>query len=351
MATEGGPNIITDGLVLALDAANIKSFKGEPTTNLVTDPLNITSGFGSGAGVTRATGTLLNFTGQNNAGTITGNGTASYVAYVGNIGATTGNKYTTTWYLKAGTKTSVDLNWGGAHNGNRTNFTINLLTGAVTNLTLASGETYSVESSNNGFYKISYSSTLTGANYYPQISITTSVDYLIFGGIQIEQKPYATPFVNGTRGTTVATGGGWADLSANGNNGELLNGVRENSNNLGSLVFDGSNDYIQTPLTGTYTQILFEFWGFFDDPNLNMLLREESAFGDWTSNRVHFGTRWTGSNAGMHFNVNGVWQTTPTTNLRYGWNHYVLVYDTVNNLKRVYLNNILSSSHATNPQT
>ena len=50
----------------------------------------------------------------------------------------------------------------------------------------------------------------------------------------------------------------------------------------------------------------------------------------------------------MHFNVNGIWQTTPTTNLRYGWNHYVLVYDTVNNLKRVYLNNILSSSHATN---
>ena len=239
-----GPNIITDGLVLALDAANIKSFKGEPTTNLVTDPLNITSGFGSGAGVTRATGTLLNFTGQNNAGTITGNGTASWVAYVGNIGATTGNKYTTTWYLKAGTKTSVDLNWGGAHNGNRTNFTINLLTGAVTNLTLASGETYSVESSNNGFYKISYSSTLTGANYYPQISITTSVGYLIFGGIQIEQKPYATPFVNGTRGTTVATGGGWADRSGNSNHGELVNGPTYSSDDGGSIVFDGVDDYV-----------------------------------------------------------------------------------------------------------
>ena len=79
-----------------------------------------------------------------------------------------------------------------------------------------------------------------------------------------------------------------------------------------------------------------------------MLLREESAFGDWISNRVHFGTRWTGSNAGMHFNVNGVWQTTSPTNLRYGWNHYSLTYDTALNLKRVYLNNILSSSNATN---
>ena len=62
--------------------------------------------------------------------------------------------------------------------------------------------------------------------------------------MQVEQKSYVTNFVAGTRGTTVATGGGWADLSANGNNGELLNGVRENSNNLGSLVFDGVDDYV-----------------------------------------------------------------------------------------------------------
>ena len=140
----------------------------------------------------------------------------------------------------------------------------------------------------------------------------------------------------------------WTDLSGQGNNGTLVNGVGYNSGNLGSLSFDGVNDYISTPITGTFSQITFEFYGFFDDPNLNMLLRQESAFGDWISNRVHFGTRWTGSNAGMHFNVNGIWQTTPPTNLRYGWNHYVLVYDTVNNLKRVYLNGILSSSHGTN---
>ena len=36
----------------------------------------------------------------------------------------------------------------------------------------------------------------------------------------------------------------WTDLSGNGNNGTLVNGVGYNSDNRGSLVFDGSNDYV-----------------------------------------------------------------------------------------------------------
>jgi len=31
MGTSSGPNIVTDGLVLYLDASNEKSFRGEPT--------------------------------------------------------------------------------------------------------------------------------------------------------------------------------------------------------------------------------------------------------------------------------------------------------------------------------
>jgi hypothetical protein len=36
----------------------------------------------------------------------------------------------------------------------------------------------------------------------------------------------------------------WTDLSGNGNNGTLVNGVGYNSGNLGSLSFDGVNDYV-----------------------------------------------------------------------------------------------------------
>jgi hypothetical protein len=43
-------------------------------------------------------------------------------------------------------------------------------------------------------------------------------------------------------------------LSGNGNNGTLVNGVGYNSGNLGSLSFDGSNDYITSSFATTSGQ-------------------------------------------------------------------------------------------------
>jgi hypothetical protein len=173
------------------------------------------------------------------------------------------------------------------------------------------------------------------------------------GGGDIMSVSFSTPTISKTRNGLgyyyhgLTTQNTWKDLSNNGNNGTLTNGPLFGEENIGSLLFDGVDDYIQTLITGTFSQITFDFWSFFDDPTLDVLLRQESIFGDWNSNRVHFATRWTGSDAGIHFNVNGAWQTTPPTYLKYGWNHYTLIYDTVSNLKQVYINSILSSSHTT----
>ena len=41
------------------------------------------------------------------------------------------------------------------------------------------------------------------------------------------------------------TGTTWTDISRNNNNGTLTNGPTFSSANLGSIVFDGSNDAIQ----------------------------------------------------------------------------------------------------------
>jgi len=44
------------------------------------------------------------------------------------------------------------------------------------------------------------------------------------------------------------SGTSWSDLSGQGNTGTLTNGPTYNSNNGGSLVFDGTNDYVSTGL-------------------------------------------------------------------------------------------------------
>ena len=53
----------------------------------------------------------------------------------------------------------------------------------------------------------------------------------------------------------------WTDLSGNGNNGTLVNGPTFDSNNGGSIDFDGTNDYVDC---GEYdiitTSLTFEVW-------------------------------------------------------------------------------------------
>jgi len=67
------------------------------------------------------------------------------------------------------------------------------------------------------------------------------------------------------------SGTSWLDVSGLGNNGTLVNGVGYNSDNGGSLVFDGVNDYISIPSpsnkwawtpsgTGGYNTLSIEMW-------------------------------------------------------------------------------------------
>jgi len=56
----------------------------------------------------------------------------------------------------------------------------------------------------------------------------------------------------------------WTDLSGNGNNGTLVNGVGYSG---GSLSFDGVNDYVQTNLNTHYSQITLSTWALRTDTN------------------------------------------------------------------------------------
>jgi hypothetical protein len=52
----------------------------------------------------------------------------------------------------------------------------------------------------------------------------------------------------------------WTDLSGRGNNGTLVNGVGYNSGNLGSLSFDGVNDYANNGAITTGGKISVNSW-------------------------------------------------------------------------------------------
>jgi hypothetical protein len=56
----------------------------------------------------------------------------------------------------------------------------------------------------------------------------------------------------------------WTDLSRGGNTGTLVNGPTFDTGNGGSIVFDGVNDYVQTPLNilgcNNTTQIVWYKW-------------------------------------------------------------------------------------------
>jgi hypothetical protein len=51
------------------------------------------------------------------------------------------------------------------------------------------------------------------------------------------------------RNSYPGSGTSWTDLSGNENTGTLTNGPTYSSTNGGSIVFDGANDYVSTPLT------------------------------------------------------------------------------------------------------
>ena len=90
---------------------------------------------------------------------------------------------------------------------------------------------------------------------YGNIFSTRIYDNKNFSAAEIAQNYCATlPIVTnglvlnldaGTQLSYVSGSTAWVDVSNNGNNGVLTNGPTYNSNNLGSIVFDGVNDYVQ----------------------------------------------------------------------------------------------------------
>lgn len=245
MATSYSPKTITSGLVTLLDVANIKSFKGEPTTNVVTNT-NLDTGWSKDYQTNIVFNEILPPDGI--ISPVVGfdrGATSGYWYSYGNFAPQVPNTiYTVSMYVK-----TLD-----------SNFNIRYYTADNSEVGRVWGPFILVP--NDGkWYRIIWSSFTNPSNSQ---SDSLSFNFTYAGSIgspstrtwfcapQMEAKTYATPFVIGTRGTTVETGGGLFDMTYNSKNGQLF-GTTYNSDNLGSLDFDGTDDYYTIPQPGITT--------------------------------------------------------------------------------------------------
>jgi hypothetical protein len=255
MAVLYSPNIVT-GLVLTLDAANIRSFKGPPQTNLLTG-INYSISNTDTATFKVTNGTLtvnVPKRGQRNVKYVDifndyNGGSGNCCPNLFNFGDITvsGNTaYTYSIVYKTATGYShpnymyrYEFNGGtyvteaGVHStGNRTD--------------LGDGwyhawGTFTTQATTNRLitYLFHYEYATHNRVFVESIQITQG-SYI--GAPEHMLEP------SQARGTTFATGGGWGDL-VNNNHGELVNGPTFNSSNLGNISFDGIDDYVSIPNT------------------------------------------------------------------------------------------------------
>lgn len=275
MAVSSGPKITKDGLVLHLDAANFESFRGEPTTNLTRNVRNFTgSNYASSDEYSFDDG-FLKKTYYGNIETPIGPG-ATLISVSGAYGYHSLNRWGTggtgnhfiSCYVKPLT-TGTILTIGHLNSGiYRTDFNLDTNdiifgAGVVTQSAFIEDVKGWPGWKRLGGKIHGYAGGWVGAIGYGGLYKYQGVEGdkpLYITGVQYETGSNFTAFVEGSRGTTVATGGGWADMTNNGNHGELINGTSYDSSSLGALNFDGIDDYVNLgsrTLTGPAT---FSIW-------------------------------------------------------------------------------------------
>jgi hypothetical protein len=109
------------------------------------------------------------------------------------------------------------------------------------------------------------------------------------------------------------SGTSWNDLSGNGRNGTLTNGPTYSATNGGSIVFDGSNDFVQCTGSLTVTAATFVTW-----------IRRNGNQGQYDGILYSRGTNTTGMQFSSSNQLGYNWNDTVST---YNWNSGLIVPD------------------------
>jgi hypothetical protein len=264
MGVAYNPKIVTNGLVLALDAGNIKSY--DKYENLVTYSQKFDDAIWNKNNCSVIQNDIISPDNTLTAARITA--TVNDDVIVDNYYTATYNETPLTYsiFAKAGTYRYIAIQsyvnvWSKT-------LVFDLQTGnPIEPFYPNDGRTWKIVSYPNGWYRciVTYP-----ANYYYyyrfRFALTNYVgpsdggidttnspsvgQYIYVWGAQLEKGTTATDYYATTsslknRNTTNF------DLSGKSNNGTLTNGPLYNNNNVGSLVFDGANDYVSLPASSS----------------------------------------------------------------------------------------------------
>ena len=254
MGLSHSPQIVTDGLVLCLDAANPKSY---PVYNLATYSQDFENAvYSKSTGLVTATG-LLAPDDSLTATTLTDDSTSTWENF---YRAFTVPNDSTAYNISIHIKKTT----GGT--SPMTGFNIDLTGGSLVNSfprfntdtgVLGGSNNMVVTSENNNYWRISFTvtnnssgNTTLGISYYPATGFyngsdnATATGSQTVWGFQVTRGAALLPY----NGIAAQTANSLFDLSGNLNDATLTNGPTFDGSNRGSLLFDGTDRYVSGAL-------------------------------------------------------------------------------------------------------
>jgi hypothetical protein len=137
----------------------------------------------------------------------------------------------------------------------------------------------------------------------------------------------------------------WNDVSRSGNNGTLTNGPTFNSGNGGSIVFDGSNQYIKPPNSTTLqlTNFTLSSWVRINVQNINQYIIDTStnvgsgfgySYRIKTDNKIRF---WA-------YDANNALDSTTTISPNI-WYNILVTYNNTSKIQSIYINGVFNVSN------